>query len=179
MIFSNQIFIFDNCVITDIEVANIVCYMDNLLISYWLMHCGKLSTLWFSSTDYLCGVESFGSSCVLTICVVWKAFDSVVFVNILSVCCGKLSTVVFVNRLSVWCGKLSTNNFEFRVFNVPWKTYWYHRVSCTVENLLISSCIMYRGKLTYIIVYHVPWKTYSHHYVSCTVENLLILSFTM
>ena len=176
----------DNFVITNIEVANIVCDVDNLLISWWLMHRGNLAT-----------------SCEPTICVMWKTCDSVWSVNRHSVWCGKHATLCYpssdivcgVETLlncvwcgkhatlcdpstdiwdSVWCGKHATlrdpltDIWDFVwcgklthiiVYHVPWKTYSHHRVSCTVENLLTSSCIMYR-------------KTYSHHRVSCTVENL-------
>ena len=59
---------------------------------------------------------------------------------------------------------------------VPWKTYLHHTfrkhdidIVCTVENLLTSSCFMYREKLTDNIVFHVPWKTYSHHRLSYAV----------
>ena len=116
-------FLIDNFVITNIEVANIVCDMDNWLISWWLMHrgkhatscesticvvwkacdfvwyvnrhsvwCGKHATLWFSSTDILCGVESMRLCGFYqqTFCVVWKACDFVWYVNRHSVYCGKL-----------------------------------------------------------------------------------------
>ena len=46
---------------------------------------------------------------------------------------------------------------------VPWKTFLHHRDQCTMENFLTSSLLMYRGKLSYIIVINVPWKTFLHH----------------
>ena len=173
-------FLIDNYVITNIEVANIVCDMDNWLISWWLMHCGKHAT-----------------SCEPTICVVCKSCDFVWYVNRHFVWCGKHATscdtstdivcvvenmrlrvirqqtlcvvwktcdvVWYVNRHCVWCGKHAPSCDTSR------------DILCDVENLLTSSWLIYPGKLTHIIVINVPWKlthiivinipykTYSHH----------------
>ena len=170
---------FDNCVITDIEVANIVFDMDNLLISWWLMHRGKHAT-----------------SCEPTICVVWKTCDCGFRQQTFCVMWKTCDSVVFVNRHFVWCGKHATScdtstdilcgveNMRLCVirqqtFCVMWKSYWtvygvenlLHRLyrgkltdKIRFENMiLISSWLMYRGKLTHIIVINVPRKTYSHH----------------
>ena len=104
------------------KLTDKICFENMILISSWLMYrgkltrsswlmyrgkltdiivyqlsvwCGKLATSWFLSTDFLCGVESIRSSCVPTICMVWKACYFVVFVNRLSVLCGKLSITVW------------------------------------------------------------------------------------
>ena len=123
------------------------------------MYCGKLATLWFSLTWIW---WSMYWRKLTALCVLWKTychrtfrrqtFDIVCTVkNLLHcMCCGKLTAlcVLWLNLLSSYV-------------STTW--YWY-RVYCgklTVKNLLTLSCIMYRGKLTDIIVYDVPWKTYS------------------
>ena len=99
---------FDNCVITNIEVANIVCDMQKLLTLWWLMHCGKLAvTVWF--------VDKHLTS--------W-----------FSVWCGKLRvTVWFVNRHLTFCvsstdilcdvESLRLCVIRQQTFCVLWKTY--------------------------------------------------------
>ena len=116
-------FLIDKFVITNIEVANIVCDVYNRLISWWLMHRGKLTVscvLW--TTDwyrgFLCDVESFGSPLV-SLTDIWD-----------SVWCWKLRvTASFVNRHLRFCVVLKASG---------------HRV----YQHLTSSSIMYCGKLT-------------------------------
>ena len=128
----------------------------------------------------------------LMINFLWNTCNIVVFVNMnlmINVLWKTDCTVCTVENLlhCVYCGQTYCHR-TFRRHDISivctikillWKTYWHHRVSYTVENLLTSSCIMYRGKFTDIIVYHVLWKTYWHHCVSCTVENLLTSSCIM
>ena len=45
-------FLIDNFVITNIEFANIVCDVENLLTSLWLMHREKLA-------DIVCTVKTY------------------------------------------------------------------------------------------------------------------------
>ena len=174
--------------------------MDNLMISWWLMHRGKLTVsceLW--TTDWYCGdyctVENLLNRVnrQQTLCVVWKTYWTVNGVENL------------LNR--VWCEKLTepcepstdivcdVENLLNRVncqqtLCVVWKTYW---TVCGVRNLLTSSWLMYRGKLTHkntlrkhdidIIVYcgqltvkNLLTKIRYGNMIltsSCTVDNLL------
>ena len=107
---------FDNCVITNIEVANIVYDMQNLLTLWWLMHCGKLPvTVWFvdkhltSWFSVWCGklqVTVWYVNRHLTFCV--SSTDIVCGVeNFRSPCDTSTDILCFVNRHCVWYGKLT------------------------------------------------------------------------
>ena len=152
-------FLIDNFVITNIEVANIVCDMQNMLTLWWLMHCGKLAVIvWF--------VDKHLTS--------W-----------FSMWYGKLRvTVWFVNRHSVWCGKLRVTVWSInrhcvihqQTFCEVWKTSG-HRVIhqqtlcdsstdilCGVENFG-SPC----DSSTYIWYFVIHQQTFDS---LCDVENM-------
>ena len=190
-------FLTDNFVITNIELANIVCDMENLLTLWWLMHRGKL-------TDIVCTVENWLIS--------WfsmyrgKLRVTVWFVN--TFCVMLLVTVWFVNRHSVWCfGSPCDSSTDIlcdasghrvirqQTFCVMWKASG-HRVirqqtfcvmwKASGHRVIPQQTFVYHGKLTDIIVFHVPWKTDWHYTfrkhdidIMCIVENLLISSWFM
>ena len=121
-------FLIDNFVITNIEVANIVFDMDNWLISWWLMHRGKLTTSWFwmfrrHDIGIVCTVENllhrvYRQQTFDSVCGVenlpWKTYWTV---------CGVENLLNCVNRQQTLC--------------VVWKTYCIvctnFEIVCTVD----------------------------------------------
>ena len=96
----------NNCVISNIKVANIVCGVDNLLISWFLRHCEKF-------TVTVCTVNKH-----LALCVLLKTYGHRVYRQQIFdiVYCGKLTDIVCsVENLLLPC--------------VLWKTYG-HPVYC-------------------------------------------------
>ena len=171
---SHQCSWLDNCVITNIEVANIVCDVDNLLISWWLMHRGKLTTSWFwmfrrHDIGFVCTVENllhrvyrqqtFDSVCCVenlpwkTYCIVCGVENLLHRVNRQQTLCvvwNTYWTVWSVNRHCVWCGKLAELCVVWKAFDSVW---------------FINRHCVWCGKLTE------PCESSTD--VVCGVENLL------
>ena len=109
----------DDYVITNIDVANIVCDVYNLMILWWFMHCGKLAdTVWFVDKH-------------LTFCVVWKTSgDRVIRQQTFDILCGVENFRSPCDSSkdiwhSVWCGKLQVTVWFVNTFCVVWTSYWY------------------------------------------------------
>ena len=148
---------FDNCVITKIEVANIVCDVDNLLISWWLMHRGKLTTSWF----WMFRRHDIGIVCTVENLLHRVYRRKLTVENLLHrVYRGKLTVENLLHR--VYRGKHTVDNLLHRVWC------WKLTASCE-QSTNIWHCV-WCGKLTDIVVINAPRKTYC---IVCFVENLL------
>ena len=226
-----------------------MCDVDNLLISWWLMHRGKLITSWFwifrrhdigivctvvkllhrvyrqQTFDSVCGVENLPwktywtvcgvenllnrVNCQQTLCVVWKTYWTVWTVNRHCVWCGTLTEpcepstdiVCDVGNLlnCVWCGKLSTlcdlstdnvcgvENLLYCVWCVKLATLCDSStdILCDVENLLHrvirqqTLCVMWKAcDSVWFINRHSVWcgkLTYKIRFLNMTLTS----SFTM